>query len=95
MPLHLVGPIGFSIQDAKLKRAGLDYWPHVCCMVHEDWDAFAAFWAQQSGPKRLVAFSKFGRQHYAAPGGFARGDWLLFGAETTGLPPEVHAPSAC
>lgn len=95
VPLHLVGPIGFSIEDTKLKRAGLDYWPHVCCMVHGDWDAFKAFWDQQAGPKRLVAFSKFGRQHYASPGAFARGDWLLFGAETSGLPPEVRWLVSC
>ncbi len=73
----------------RLKRAGLDYWPHVCCMVHEDWQAFEEFWKQQPGPKRLVAFSKFGRQHYASPGVYQPGDWLLFGAETTGLPAEV------
>ena len=40
VPLHLVGPLGFELDDAKLKRAGLDYWQSVCVKVHESYDAF-------------------------------------------------------
>lgn len=56
--LHLVGPLGFSIDDRSLKRAGLDYWPYVCVQVHESWPAFVAFWQGLPGPRRLIAFSK-------------------------------------
>ena len=91
VPLHLVGPLGFELSDARLKRAGLDYWHSVCVRVHEDWDAFARYWRDDLGaPGRLVAFSKFGARPHAEPGAYRAGDWLLFGAETTGLPDEAH-----
>ena len=75
VPLHLVGPLGFSLDDdARLKRAGLDYWKSVCVRVHDDWEAFYAYWRGLERPGRLVAFSKFGarprtpRRARAAPG---------------------------
>ena len=86
VPLHLVGPLGFSLDDAQLKRAGLDYWKSVCVRVHDDWEAFYAYWRGLERPGRLVAFSKFGARPHAEEGAYAPGDWLLFGAETTGLP---------
>lgn len=87
VPLHLVGPLGFDLTDAQLKRAGLDYWNSVCVRVHDDWDAFHAYWRDVLGaPGRLVAFSKFGARPHAEEGAYRSGDWLLFGAETTGLP---------
>ena len=87
VPLHLVGPLGFDLTDAQLKRAGLDYWNSVCVRVHDDWDAFHAYWRDVLGaPGRLVAFSKFGARPHAEEGAYKSGDWLLFGAETTGLP---------
>lgn len=92
--LHLVGPLGFEIDSKKLKRAGLDYWPYVCVRVHPTWQHFQSYFSAQASPKRLLAFSKFGVQHYAAPGMYQPGDWLLFGAETTGLPPEAHEAAA-
>jgi hypothetical protein len=60
--------------------------------VHDSWQAFLEFWQQQEGPKQLVGYSKFARQHYASDGLYPRGTatWLMFGAETTGLPPEAH-----
>jgi tRNA (cytidine/uridine-2'-O-)-methyltransferase len=89
--LHLVGPLGFELDSAKLKRAGLDYWDWVAAAVHDDWDAFASFFDAIPGPKRMVAFSKLGRCHHAAEGLYVPGasNWLVFGAETTGLPPEA------
>ncbi|KAI3429592.1 hypothetical protein D9Q98_005678 [Chlorella vulgaris] len=90
--LHLVGPCGFELDSKKLKRAGLDYWPAVCVDVHPSLEAFLQFYEQQPGPKQLVGYSKFAQHHYAAeglyPGGTAT--WLMFGAETTGLPEEAH-----
>ena len=87
--LHLVGPMGFELDNAKLKRAGLDYWDWVTCKVHPSWDEFYSFFNQLEGPKRLVGFSKLGNTHHATEGMYTPGTWLMFGAETTGLPPEV------
>ena len=109
VPLHIVGPIGFSLQDKGLRRAGLDYWPAVAVAFHENFDAFLASLGggDEAGRRqraRLVAFSKLGTHHHAEegmykppPGGGGAGapptgrTFLLFGAETTGLPPEAHA----
>jgi len=89
--LHLVGPLGFLIDDKQLKRAGLDYWPYVCVKIHDNWEAFELYWRELQGAKRIIAFSKFGRKPHCAPAfEFKAGDWLLFGAETTGLPEEAH-----
>lgn len=78
----------------RLKRAGLDYWPAVCVDVHPSWDAFYAHWQAQPGPKQLVGYTKFASQHYASEGLYSGGGsgatWLMFGAETTGLPDEAH-----
>lgn len=81
-----IGPLGFSLDDTQLKRAGLDYWKSVCVRVHDDWDAFYEYWRGLDTPGRLVAFSKFGARPHAEEGAYKPGDWLLYGAETTGLP---------
>jgi len=89
--LHLVGPMGFELDNAKLKRAGLDYWDWVACKVHPSWDEFYSFFNGLDDPnKRLVGFSKLGTVHHATEGMYPPGTWLMFGAETTGLPPEVR-----
>jgi tRNA (cytidine/uridine-2'-O-)-methyltransferase len=67
----------------------LDYWPFVCVKVHKSWQEFLASFDSWPEPKRLVAFSKFARQHYAVDETYRRGDTLLFGAETHGLPDGV------
>ncbi len=84
--LHLVGPLGFEISDRTLKRAGLDYWPYVDVHYHETLAAFQAWHAQQGG--RWIGFATKGAQNYIHFR-FAADDWLLFGSETEGLPPEV------
>jgi tRNA (cytidine/uridine-2'-O-)-methyltransferase len=81
--------MGFELDNAKLKRAGLDYWDWVACKVHRDWDEFYSFFNKLEEPKRLVGFSKLGTTHHATEGMYPPGTWLMFGAETTGLPPEV------
>jgi tRNA (cytidine/uridine-2'-O-)-methyltransferase len=78
--LHLVEPLGFSIDDRALKRAGLDYWHAVDLRVHASLDAFLGTW---DGPLWLV--STRGARAYTAAA-FARGDGLVFGKETSGLP---------
>lgn len=96
--LHLVGPMGFEIDDRKLKRAGLDYWDWLEVQMHQNWAEFLHYYnSSNEGSKRLVGFSKLGRIHYATEGLYSTSStdssstWLLFGAETTGLPPEAHA----
>jgi len=85
--LHLIEPLGFSIDDRQLRRAGLDYWPLVRLQRHSDVDAFQSTRQQCGG--RLVALSS----HACAPYTdfqFQADDWLLFGRESDGLPHELH-----
>ncbi|KAF5822450.1 putative tRNA (cytidine(34)-2'-O)-methyltransferase [Helianthus annuus] len=86
--LHLVEPLGFEVDDTKLKRAGLDYWPYVVVKVHSSWADFRDYFKQQSGEKRLLAFTKRGTNIHS-DFSYKRGDWLVFGSETSGLPPEA------
>jgi tRNA (cytidine/uridine-2'-O-)-methyltransferase len=82
--LHLVEPLGFSMDDRQLKRAGLDYHEFASVQTHEDWTAcrFAL------GEKRIFAFTTKGRALYSDVK-YAEDDVLVFGAETRGLPDEV------
>ncbi|MBW4447216.1 MAG: tRNA (cytidine(34)-2'-O)-methyltransferase [Spirirestis rafaelensis WJT71-NPBG6] len=84
--LHLVGPLGFEISDRYLKRAGLDYWPYVKLHCHQSLEAFQVVHQQRGGS--LLGFSVGGSFNYANFQ-FQASDWLLFGSETTGLPPKV------
>ncbi len=86
--LHLVGPLGFEISDRYLKRAGLDYWPHVKLQYHPSLTAFQHYHQGQGG--RWVGFSTRGSCSYIKFA-FAVDDWLLFGSEQQGLPSEVLA----
>jgi tRNA (cytidine/uridine-2'-O-)-methyltransferase len=79
--LHLVGPLGFSIADSDLKRAGLDYWSHVFERLYPDLDSFL----REHGQKRLHLLSARGSRSYVEAA-YAPGDFLLFGSETEGLP---------
>jgi len=79
--LHLVGPLGFSLADRYLKRAGLDYWPHVDVQVYDDWEQFLA----RLNPQRLVLFSARAKRSYLSIAHVA-GEFLVFGSETSGLP---------
>jgi tRNA (cytidine/uridine-2'-O-)-methyltransferase len=84
--LHIVHPIAFDMSEKALRRAGLDYWHMVQCHEHESWEAFL----DAENPERLWLFTtKSQRPHWSAK--FAEGDYLLFGRETTGVSPEVHA----
>jgi len=84
-PLHLIEPLGFKIDDKHLKRAGLDYWPHVDLSVHPDWAAFEATLAAIAPQTRLVLTSaRAGTPvHQFA---FQPGDAIVLGQETKGLP---------
>jgi tRNA (cytidine/uridine-2'-O-)-methyltransferase len=84
--LHLIRPLGFSLDDRHLKRAGLDYWPWVDLRVHDDWPQFR----QQHRRARLHFFSARATRSYLAAS-YAPGDHLVFGSETKGLPPTLLA----
>ncbi len=80
--LHLVQPLGFPLDSAKMRRAGLDYHELASFRTHEDWSAFLAHAAPD--PQRLFAITTKGsRSVYDVP--FHRGDWVVFGSETKGL----------
>lgn len=78
--LHLVRPLGFSLEDRYMKRAGLDYWQHLNWHVHDSFEDFLA----RVRPERVHLFSKRGRG-LLWDRSFEPGDCLLFGRETTGL----------
>ena len=80
-PLHLIEPLGFEIDDKHLKRAGLDYWPHVDLQVHGSWQEFTARHRQA----RLRFFSNKAAKSYTSAH-FGEDDFLVFGPETRGLP---------
>ncbi|KAF8022297.1 hypothetical protein BT93_G2446 [Corymbia citriodora subsp. variegata] len=86
--LHLVGPLGFQVDDSKLKRAGLDYWPYVVVKVHNSWAEFRDYFRKQDGETRLLAFTKRGTDIHSEFS-YRKGDWLVFGSETSGLSNEV------
>jgi tRNA (cytidine/uridine-2'-O-)-methyltransferase len=85
--LHLVKPLGFSIDDRALKRAGLDYWQDVRVTV---WESFAALRAAQHEAARFFYLTTKAQQAYW-DAHFERGDFLVFGRETKGLPEPLLA----
>jgi tRNA (cytidine/uridine-2'-O-)-methyltransferase len=90
--LHLVAPLGFSIDDRELKRAGLDYWEHVRMTLHPSLESFLT----ATSASRHWYFSTRASLSYAQAA-FARGDILVFGKETKGLPAELltRDPERC
>ena len=86
---HLVGPLGFSLEDRYLKRAGLDYWPYVDVHVYESWSDFLA----RRPPGRLLAFSAHAQRSYTKAG-YVEDDLLVFGSETRGLSETIRTEFA-
>ncbi len=84
--LHLIHPLGFSLDEARLKRAGLDYRHWADVRNHDSLDEFVAAVA----PDRIRAFSQHGSRSYTEVD-YGPGDALLFGPESDGLPDEVLA----
>jgi tRNA (cytidine/uridine-2'-O-)-methyltransferase len=85
--LHLVEPLGFSMDDRLLRRAGLDYHEYAKVLRHRDWQALID--AERPAPERMFALTTRGTRavHDVA---FRPGDWLVFGSETRGLAPELR-----
>jgi len=86
--LHLVKPLGFSLDDREVKRAGLDYWEHVDLRVWDSWDAFER--AMPSLGEPWFFSTKATRMFWDAPLDSPKGTVLVFGRETGGLPASLH-----
>ncbi len=87
--VQLIEPLGFVMDDKRLRRAGLDYHEWQDVVTHKNWGAFL----EQEQPNRLFALTTKATQfHHQAE--FMEGDYLLFGPETRGLPPEVLSSQA-
>lgn len=86
MRLHLIKPLGFSMEDKQLVRAGLDYHEFATVTLHDDWPACSAHF----DGRRIFAVSTKGARRYDA-NAYAAGDVFLFGPETRGLPAALLA----
>lgn len=84
--LHLIEPMGFEINDAKVKRAGLDYWKHVEVLIHENLEAF--FKSIPSDAPRVFFSTKAQDSYFDHQ--FQAGSYLFFGSETEGLSEEMR-----
>ncbi len=84
--LHLVKPLGFPLDDARMRRAGLDYHEFASMQVHEDWRAFVD--VVKPDPARTFAMTTSGSRPFAELA-FEPGDAFIFGSETRGLPPAL------
>ena len=91
--LWLVKPLGFQVDEKAVRRAGLDYWPHLEWELVENWDELAEKLAIPLACGRAWFFTKTATQTYTAAA-FQRGDLLVFGCETRGLPPTILADHA-
>ena len=86
--LHLVEPLGFSLDEREVKRAGLDYWEHVDLRVWPSWQAFEGQLPTLGEP--YFFSTKATRMFWDAPLGAPEDVVLIFGRETGGLAPEIH-----
>jgi tRNA (cytidine/uridine-2'-O-)-methyltransferase len=85
--LHLIEPLGFSMEDKLLQRAGLDYHEYAQLARHADWQAFLD--QARPDPARLFAFTTRGSRPFGEAQ-WQPGDWLVFGSETAGLAPALR-----
>mgnify|MGYP001522769750 CR=1 FL=1 len=76
--LHLVRPLGFSLEDKHMKRAGLDYWEYATLKIHDSFDAFLE--AEKPDRTRMFAMTTKGSS-----------DWFIFGSEGSGLPEDIRS----
>src|SRR5579863_7486448 len=84
--LHLVGKLGFSLDDKEIRRSGLDYWPKLKLKLHEDFEKFAA--ALPADSSLLFFSTKAKKSFWEAP--YQPESYLIFGSETKGLPEVMH-----
>jgi tRNA (cytidine/uridine-2'-O-)-methyltransferase len=88
MELILIHPLGFEISDKRVKRSGLDYWPHVRLTEYASWDAFLE--ARTPRPDQLFLFEEFGSRSFYEPD-YPDDAMLVFGRETKGIPRSIIA----
>lgn len=86
LELILIHPLGFEISDKRVKRSGLDYWPHVRLTEYASWDAFLA--ARKPRPDQLFLFEEFGSRSFYEPD-YPEDAFLVFGQETKGIPQAI------
>ena len=89
--LHLVHPLGFRVDDKHLKRAGLDYWHEIDIRHHENFESFLKTKEEKGG---LLLFSRHASLVYTETK-VSRGDYLLFGRETSGMPSYIRKAYPC
>lgn len=83
--LHLIKPLGFTIDDKQVKRAGLDYWKDLDIEIHESYEEFMA----KYGHNKIYLATTHGGEHYDEVS-FNEGDFIMFGRESSGVPENVH-----
>lgn len=83
--LHLIKPLGFSIDDKAVKRSGLDYWSELKLEVHESYEDFI----NKYGDRRIFLASTHGGNYYNEES-YEPGDFIMFGRESSGVPKDVH-----
>lgn len=83
--LHLIKPLGFSLDEKHLRRAGLDYWKDLDLEVHESYEDFM----DKYGKERIFLASTHGGEHYDEVL-FNKGDFIMFGRESSGVPEAIH-----
>jgi tRNA (cytidine/uridine-2'-O-)-methyltransferase len=88
LELILIHPLGFEISDKRVKRSGLDYWPHVRLAEYASWEAFLA--ARAPRVEQLFLFEEFGARSFYEPD-YPEDALLVFGQETRGIPADVIA----
>ena len=86
MELVLIRPLGFVISDARVKRAGLDYWPHIRLVEFESWPAFLD--ARAPREDQLFLFEEYAPRSFYEPD-YPEDAYLVFGRETKGLPEDI------
>ena len=91
LPLHLIHPLGFRLDDKHLKRAGLDYWPEVDVREHLSFETFLNALDESA---EIVCFSTHAKEPYTKAK-VTRGTFLLFGPETRGLPLHIRESLPC
>jgi tRNA (cytidine/uridine-2'-O-)-methyltransferase len=87
-PLHLVGALGFRIDDKSVRRAGVDYWHLVDVRTHIGFEHFLHAWSREAPGGKLHLLSAIARKSYLE-GSYAAGDALVFGRESVGLSEEL------
>ena len=87
VPIHIIEPAGFRLDDKALRRAGLDYWEHATMIRHTDWYAFEA-WRRQEKRRLILATTRAERIYTDIT--YQTNDIILAGRESAGVPDDIH-----